>query len=321
MRRVIGGVIPLCVVCSGAFAAKVTLLTDTDTSLERAKDIVVAECISIPAREEQEAREDNFQSIEVNILKVLKGSGKPGRFRIATIYPMKPHTTYMLYNLGGSALGTDFLALSELSVVPLPATFKVEELKDKELKEQVQYIFSRRLFEVERELAPLLKEKELLEKAVSDRRYEWYESDGPVKIGRIVEVSTQTDESQIIRLDLEGKKLMWSGGSPGKSGSFYFEKMGASWTPYWEFSPCDVSKIENLVDKPLKAKFYGMYTPGRGDTVLGSTGGLQAIDVSVGQVLLARTVDDPRRILVIRIEKQAQDQEQMSMRYAVILHH
>jgi hypothetical protein len=89
----------------------------------------------------------------------------------------------MLYNLGGNALGTDLLALDELSVVPLPSTFKLDDLAGRDLKEQVQYLFSRRLFELECELAPLLKEKEVLERAVSDREYGWYESDGPVKIG------------------------------------------------------------------------------------------------------------------------------------------
>jgi hypothetical protein len=230
---------------------------------------------------------------------------------------MEPHTTYMLCSLGGNALGTDFLALPELSVVPLPATFKADELNDKDFNEQVQYIFSRRLFELERELAPLLKEKGLLEKAVSDRRYESYESGGPVKLGPIIEANTQTVDSHPIWLDLEGKRLMWSGGSPGKSGFFSFEKMGSSWTPYWEFSPCDATKIEDLGGKPLKARFYGMYTPGRGDTVFRYTG-LQAIDVAVGQLLLARTVDDPNRIFAIQIEAQSQEREQMSARYAVI---
>ena len=81
---------------------------------------------------------------------------------------------------------------------------------------------AKQVAELERELAPLLQEKELLEKAVSDRRYEWYESDGPMRIGRIVEASTQTeDKSSRIRLDLDGKKLMWSQGSSGNNGFFY----------------------------------------------------------------------------------------------------
>jgi hypothetical protein len=242
--------------------------------------------------------------IEVKILKVLKGSAELGQFQIRTIYAMRPSTTYMLYSLGGS---TDFWAIPELSVVPLPAAFEVDELEGRDLKEQVQYMFSRRLYELERELAPLLEEKELLEKAVSDRQYEWYESDGPVKIGPIVQVSTQTDATNIVWLDLMGKKLAWSPSSPGKGGSLYFEKMGASWTPYWEFSPCDVARIEDVAGKPLKTRFYGLFTPGRRETTLGWTG-RQGLKVRVGQVLFARTVDDPQNLLVIQIEGQKQDQ-------------
>jgi hypothetical protein len=93
--------------------------------------------------------------------------------------------------------------------------------------------------------------------------------------------------------------------------------MGASWAPYWEFSPSEAAKIEDLAGKPLKARFYGMYAPGRRDTPLGWTG-LQAIQVTVGQVLLARTVDDSRKIFAIQIESQMQDQERMSARYAII---
>ncbi len=316
MTRVFLGTLLFSVICLPAFAVPIALFMDTDTFLERAKDIIVAECISVPG---QEARESGLQAVDVSILKVIKGARTPGRFRIATIYPMEPDTKYMLYSLGGKALGTDFLALPELSVVPLPTTFKVDELKGKEPKEQVQYMFSRRLFQLERELAPLLREKALLEKAVSDKGYEWFESGGPVKLAPIVEGSTQTDKTRQAWLDLEGERLQWSQSSPGKSGFFYFEKMSASRTPYWEFSPCDATKIEDLAAKPLKAKFYGMYTPGRGDTGLGYTG-LQAMRVAVGQVLLARTVDDPRRIFVIQIQKQAEDQEQMSVRYAIIRH-
>jgi hypothetical protein len=77
------------------------------------------------------------RAVDVNILKVLKGDKKPGCFRIATIYPMESNTTYMLYNFGGKVLEMDFLAVPELSVVPLPETFKIEELKDKEPKEQM----------------------------------------------------------------------------------------------------------------------------------------------------------------------------------------
>ena len=315
MRRVGVLTVALALTSLAASAVKITLFSDTDTFIERAREIIIAQCVSLP---QEEGRESDLQPAEVNILRVLKGSRTSGDCRVATLYPMQPGTTYMLYSLGGSVLGTDFLALPELSVVPLPSTLNIHELEGKDLKEQVHYIFSRRLFELERQLAPLLEEKELLQKAVSDRPYEWYECNGPVKTRPIAEGRTQTGETHLIWLDVEGRKLQWSHSSPGKSGFFYFEKMGVSWTPYWESSPCDVNRIEDLVGKPLKARFYGMYTPGRADTALGSTGGLQAIDVNVGQVLLARTVDDPNKILIIQVMAQKQDEEQMSARYAFI---
>jgi hypothetical protein len=306
----------VCSICSAALAVPITLFTDTDLFIARAQDIIVAECISPPQGEPM--RPHGLQAVDVNTLKVLKGIRSLGSLRIATTYPMKPHTTYMLYSLGGNALGTDLLALPELSVVPLPAMFRLDELKDKGIKEQVQYLLSRRLFEVERELAPLLQEKALLEKAVSDSRSEWYESHGPVTLGPITERRPHTAATHQTWLDLGDKKLQCSQSTAGNSGYFCFEKMDAPpWTPYWEFSPCVATKIEDLVGKPLRAKFYGLYTPGRGETALGWTG-LQAIHVAVGQVLLARAVDEPRTIFVIQIEKQAQDKEQMSARYAVI---
>jgi hypothetical protein len=144
--RVLGGIFLSFVLTLAAFAVPIAHFKDADTFLERGKDIVVAEHVSTP---EQQIREGAHAAV-VNVLKVLKGDAKPGRLRIATIYTMKPNTKYMLYNLGGNTLGTDFLALPELSVVPLPVSFKVDELKGKGLREQVQYMFSRRLYEVER---------------------------------------------------------------------------------------------------------------------------------------------------------------------------
>lgn len=172
----------------------------------------------------------------------------------------------------------------------------------------MQSICSRHLFELDRKLASLLKEKGLLEKAVADRQYEWFDSSGPVKIGQCVETST-TNEHWLVWLNLEDKKLEWSGSMPGKNGYLYFEKMGSiRWIPYWEFSACDATNIESLAGKPLKAKFSGLFSPG-------SSG--QSIPVSVGQVLFARTVDDTNRIFVIQIVEQYKS-EQMSARYTII---
>ena len=107
----------------------------------------------------------------------------------------------------------------------------------------------------------------------------------------------------------------WSSSSPGKSGYLYFTKIGGN-TPLWEFSPCDVAKIADLGGKALEARFYGMYTPGRGDTALGWTGG--CLHVTVGQLLLARTVDDRDTVFVIQIVAQKQTEEEMTARCAVV---
>jgi hypothetical protein len=59
-----------------------------------------------------------------------------------------------------------------------------------------------------------------------------------------------------------------------------------------------------------------MYSPGdRGDF---GRGGLQSIYLSVGQVLLARTVDEPNKVYAIQIVGQDENQERMSVRYAII---
>jgi hypothetical protein len=190
-------------------------------------------------------------------------------------------------------------------------------LDGKQLKEQVQSIFSRHLFEVERQLAPLLEAKAHLEKLVADRRYEWYESGSPLKIGPIMETNTQTDGHWLAWLDLEGKRMQWSRSQPGKTGFLYFEKIDPSNVPYWEFSLCDATKIEDLSAISIKARFYGMYTPGRRNSKFGWQD-LQSICVSVGQVLLARTADDPRTVYIIQIVGQNLDQERMSFRYTVL---
>ena len=92
----------LCVISSPTFATLISLFVDTETFIERAKDIVLAECISIPP---QEAVGSGFRLVDVRILRVLKGARRPGRLRIATIYAMEPHTTYMLYNVGVEYVG------------------------------------------------------------------------------------------------------------------------------------------------------------------------------------------------------------------------
>ena len=172
----------------------------------------------------------------------------------------------------------------------------------------MQYIYARRLHDVERMLAPLLAEKFLLEKADAGSKNEWFQSDVPVKTSPVVETAT-TNQGWSVWLNLGNKQLNWSRGMPGKDGYLYYEKVGSSWKPYWEFSLCDVTNIDDLAGKPLKARFAGLFSPG--------TSG-QSLRVSIGQVLLVRTVDDPKNIFVLQIIKQELDQDKMTARYALL---
>ena len=73
---------------------------------------------------------------------VLKGGNSPGKLRIATVYNLEVGKTYLLANSGGSAYGTNFLAIAERSVVKLPQAFRVDDLKGQKLTEQVEVAFT-----------------------------------------------------------------------------------------------------------------------------------------------------------------------------------
>jgi hypothetical protein len=155
-------------------AIKVTLFTDTGTFVRRAKDIVIAKCLG-PVPEGGKYAEGLYP-VDVEVVSILKaarkeGKGgfakKPGKGKIATIYPMTAGKTYLLTSLGGSAYGTDFLAIPELAVVELPPHFRLGALKGKTVVEQVRIIFSARRQEIARQRRLLEQEKKLLDKAVS----------------------------------------------------------------------------------------------------------------------------------------------------------
>ncbi len=159
----------LLLIANAAQAIKVTTFVDTETFIERARDIVIAKCLGpVP---NSRSYDDGLYPVEVQVLRVLKGpknkSMKPGKARIATIYPMEEGKTYLLTSMGGSAFGTEFLAVPELSVVEVPPNFQLNDLKGKTVKEQVQALFAARRHEVERQLLLLQEEKKRLEKAIS----------------------------------------------------------------------------------------------------------------------------------------------------------
>jgi hypothetical protein len=71
MRRILTATLLICLICLATSAIPITLFMDTNTFLERAEEIIVAECISVPR---QETRRDGPQAVEVNILRVLQTS-------------------------------------------------------------------------------------------------------------------------------------------------------------------------------------------------------------------------------------------------------
>jgi hypothetical protein len=163
-------------------AIKITAFTDTDTFVERAKDIVIAKCVGpVP---DASKYDDGLYPVDVEVILVVKGlrknlnekfegpetekpanPGTKGKAKIATIYTMEAGKTYLLASMGGSAYGTEFLAIPELSVVELPPDFRLEDLKNKAVKQQVQTVFAARRQENERQQRRLEEERKLLDKA------------------------------------------------------------------------------------------------------------------------------------------------------------
>ncbi len=310
MKAICAVLVASLAVCSMAFAIPIGLFSDTDTHIKRAKDIVTAKCVSIP---KQPLTYDGLYPAEVDVLMILKGDKKRGPLRIATVYPMKPGETYLLSSSGGSASGTDFLALPQLSVVPIPSGFDLDQFKGKSTKRQVQIVFARHLYDIERKLAPLLEQQRMLQQGIKDKNDDQFDSKGKVKLGEIKELTT-TKKNSTISLNFEVGPLEWSSSAPGKTGYYYFTDHLPE-TPDWEFAYTEAKDITEFDGKPLKAKFYQRFSPSR-DERLGRTGFGNAIWISKGQVILARTSDDPETIYILQIHQQAQ--EAIAVRYVMV---
>ncbi len=152
-----------------AQAAMVTLFVDIPTYTERGKDIVIARCTSL-AKISGHPLPDGLEVWEVEVVKVLKGEVGKGNLRVVSLYPLEPSKTYLLYSLGGSAHGSEFLAIPELSVVELPPEFDLAELKGKTVNEQVDTMMASRRDQVRREIERLERERNLLEKAAKNQK-------------------------------------------------------------------------------------------------------------------------------------------------------
>lgn len=297
------------VLCPVASAVPISLFPGIDTYLKRYDDIVIAECVSVP--KEPYGFVDGFFPAEVKVLVALEGNRKPGPLKIATIYPMKPGQRYLLTNTGGSAFDTDFLSLGELTVVPVHDDLK--KFAGKTTKQRLQMIFSRELYEVERKLAPLLQQKALLTRGAAEGKDDLYESKTAVKIDAIEELTTTSNQS-ILSLDLDGVPLNWSVQSPGQSGYFYYSDHLES-TPDWEFSYWGEDELKSFEGKKLKLRFDGRYTPIRDPDEIRPRG--NSLTVKIGDIIFARTVAKPETIYVLKIHKQADEEEELTVKYFV----
>jgi hypothetical protein len=301
------------VLSSQAPAVPISLFQDIDTYLERSQDLVIAKCKILP-KEGIHAFIDGLYPVEVEVLLSLKGERQPGPLKIATVYPLEVGKTYLLANTGGSALDTNFLSLAELSVVPLDANLEIKTLAGQSTKQQVQRIFAGYLHGIEQELKPLLQKQAALEKSLAGRTDDLFVHAGLVQLPPIKSSSTKSGQSQW--LSLGDKRIEWSHASPGKSGYFYFGRPGGD-VPQWEFSSTGLTDIKTLIERPLSARFYGRSSPGL-EKALNWSGG-NAIAVDVGQIILARTVDEPGKVYVIKVVEQDPN-EAVTVEYAVISH-
>ena len=151
----------------------ISLFVDTSTHVERAKDIVIARCLkaSQPVKHPGSRVYPGSHTVLVSdfeVVRVLKGARPKGKLRVAHVGLVTSSRTYLLFNGGGKANGTTFLAFPELEIVEIPSWFKLSDLDGRATNEQVTAIFKARKKQVERELRTLQIENDLLRKAVGE---------------------------------------------------------------------------------------------------------------------------------------------------------
>ncbi len=148
-------------------AIMITLFIDSDFYWERGGDIIIARCVG----PDQSGKRflDGVHLVDAEVLKTIKGTSALGSRKIATIYEMVPGKTYLLYSIGGSSKGADFLAVAELSIAEIPPGLSLAALDEKPPKEQIAAIFSARLQYLRQRMKQLDEEKTLLEKATSPK--------------------------------------------------------------------------------------------------------------------------------------------------------
>lgn len=284
---------------SPCLAIKSTLFSDTDTYINRAKDIVIAKCASAPEYVEN----GTLNLVDIRI--VLKGDKALGKLMIFAIDPLEKSTYYLLMNIGGYTHETDFLATSELSIVPIPSFVNFDMLKGKDLEGKLHFIFASRLYAVQKKLKPLLEEKTVLEKALLDRTDNLYVSPKPVHIGKIhTTFATDYHKGSVTYLNLNSRQMEWSRAGE-KTGYLYPHDPGKR-RVVWEFASIDYSTFKELEGTELKVRFSGTHIPPGGSTIV----------VKEGQMVLARHIDEPSVIYILKFDRQ--EENRVFVKYTII---
>jgi hypothetical protein len=199
------------------------------------------------------------------------------------------------------------LAIGELSVVPIPSFVNLDTLKEKNLKDKLNYIFDSRLYEVQMKLKPLQDEKALLDKALLDRTDNLYISSKPVRLTKISDTfATDYDVNshQVTYLNLDSRQMEWSR-SDDRTGFLYPHDPGKR-RVVWEFARIDYSTFEELEGKQLKVRFSGTDVPPGGST----------IRIKKGEMIAVRNIDEPKVIYVLKIDRQ--ESQKIFVRYMII---
>jgi len=145
------------VTCEG-LAGPWNKFEDTLIQVDRAKDIVIAECVA----ETRPGPRSGIAPCEAKVVAVVKGDRKVGKLPLLSD-GLKRGRTYMLTNFGNYY--DNFATNGELAAVELPPDFDLGSLKGKSPVEQVQAVFDARRSWVEGELEKLGVEKRLLDKS------------------------------------------------------------------------------------------------------------------------------------------------------------
>ncbi|MBI5095590.1 MAG: hypothetical protein HZB26_24545 [Candidatus Hydrogenedentes bacterium] len=322
MNRVFLAVV-LGVLCGRSFAYPFAQFKDTTEFVERAPNIVIAECLAVTQTG------DYPDEVKLNVLKTIKGDAKSGSVLVAYAQAMEPHARYMVSDAGGQS---KFWAVGELCVVPLPAWFNIDELTGKDPAQQVRTVFDRCLFELEWRLAPALQTKTLLEKAINDPSGYWDVSYVAAKLGELHEATSERDGDNLSSLNIQGKPLRSNWHNPVvKEGALFFANASET-KPSWEFSPSRATNLEELAGKPLQIHFFGAYSPGLPveiknrirylgfgkELVMTKPEGNRVILVTSGHVYFARHVDDPRTVFALEFADGHQTPQKITVRYAVV---